>query len=88
MRWCLAFRVVLVVVRTANSCCDLACGVAVLCAVWGGDQTVMLLLCLMIRRQEKLKRRRSITERPVNEGLERFKFWLGLPNNYYRDDWQ
>ncbi|KAL3156917.1 hypothetical protein ABBQ38_001179 [Trebouxia sp. C0009 RCD-2024] len=40
------------------------------------------------RRQEKLKRRRSSTERPVNEGLERFKFWLGLPNNYYRDDWQ
>ncbi len=43
--------------------------------------------CVECRRQEKLKRPRRTFDKPVNEGLERFKFWLGLPNQYYQDDW-
>ena len=44
--------------------------------------------CVESRRQEKLKRPRPTFDKPMNEGLERFKFWLGLPNQYYQDDWQ
>ncbi len=44
--------------------------------------------CVEPRRQEKLKRPRPTFDKPMNEGLERFKFWLGLPNQYYQDDWQ
>ena len=40
------------------------------------------------RRQEQLKRPKPTFDKPMNEGLERFKFWLGLPNHYYQDDWQ
>lgn len=40
---------------------------------------------LHCRREEKIKRSRAHYA-PVNEGLERFKFWLGLPNQYYRQD--
>jgi hypothetical protein len=38
----------------------------------------------MIRRQQAGAP--SPKARPRNENLERFKFWLGLPNRYYADD--
>ncbi len=36
----------------------------------------------VVRLQEKFHRQRSLLY-PKNENLERFKFWLGLPNQYY-----
>ncbi|CAL8460726.1 g257 [Coccomyxa elongata] len=40
----------------------------------------------LLRQQSKLQGRQR--KRSRNEGLERLKFWLGIPNNYYESDWQ
>ena len=40
----------------------------------------------LLRQQSKVAGRQR--KRSRNEGLERLKFWLGIPNNYYESDWQ
>lgn len=39
----------------------------------------------VVRLQEQFYRERSKLY-PKNENFERFKFWLGLPNQYYPSD--
>jgi hypothetical protein len=39
----------------------------------------------VLKLREQSYRRRS-RELPRNDNLERFKFWLGLPNQYYDED--
>ena len=39
----------------------------------------------VVKLQERYYRERSKMY-PKNENLERFKFWLGLPNQYYGSD--
>ena len=43
---------------------------------------------IISRQREAEKRRGIIRPRPPNAALERFKFWLGLPNRYYESDWR
>ena len=43
-------------------------------------------LVTVVRLQEQYYRQRSRTY-PKNDNLERFKFWLGLPNHYYSSDY-
>lgn len=46
---------------------------------------IKITLETVVRLQEKYYRERSKLY-PKNENLERFKFWLGLPNQYYPSD--
>lgn len=41
----------------------------------------------MMRRQSAALQGRQ-RKRIRNEGLERLKFWLGIPNSYYESDWR
>jgi len=42
----------------------------------------------LLRQQSALQgRRRSRMRSPRNPGLERLKFWLGIPNSYYESGW-
>lgn len=43
-------------------------------------------LVTVVRLQEQYYRERSRAS-PRNENLERFKFWLGLPNQYYSSEY-
>ena len=41
----------------------------------------------MMRQQSAALQGRQ-RKRSRNEGLERLKFWLGIPNSYYGTDWR
>ena len=49
-------------------------------------QRIKQTLEVVLKSQEEAYRKRSPGTLPRNENLERFKFWLGLPNNYYSSD--
>ena len=43
----------------------------------------------LLRRQEAAAAQGRAARPPrTNEGLERLKFWLGMPNRYYERGWQ
>ena len=40
----------------------------------------------IIEKQERASKLRKLNENPSGKALERFKFWLGLPNSYYSEE--
>ena len=49
-------------------------------------QRIKQTLEVVLKSKEMAYRKPSQGTLPRNENLERFKFWLGLPNNYYSSD--
>lgn len=51
------------------------------------DKYKALLRELSARRERWEASSRRGRRPPRNQHLERFKFWLGMPNTYYASDW-
>lgn len=47
------------------------------------DKTRLKRTLEAVLRMREQSYKRNFKELPRNENLERFKFWLGLPNHYY-----